>query len=312
MTRDTLLDPAPQLAGWLLGIAALLIVAGALLAGTPLDRELMVSINRAGAGLPIYASSMAVLGLGASGVLIAGFVGLRHPHVPAAIIVMVILGGLVVQIAKNALGVPRPVAVLGPEVLNVIGDALRTRAMPSGHSALLAGVAALAWIGPWRIASWPLRVAVSVVALAGVPMRVVVAAHWPSDVLCGAGVGVAAAVFCGSTRYGVALIDRVDRFARRPAGAVAMAAVLAAVAVGLALSNTGYPIADPVRAGVVAIGAVAAVGWLVRAVRIPAPVLAVPGSGTPSSSAAQTTAQTTAAPADDPSAGLSPSRARVS
>ncbi|MFZ4760103.1 MAG: phosphatase PAP2 family protein [Burkholderiaceae bacterium] len=322
MTRDTLLDPAPRLAWAPLALAVLLILGGALLAGTPLDRELMIGINHAGAGLSVYASSMAVLGLGASGVLLAGFVGLRHPHVPAAIIVMVLIGGLVVQLAKNALGMPRPVAVLGPEVLHVIGDALRTRSMPSGHSALLAGVAALAWIGPWRIASWPLRMGLSLLALAGVPMRVVVAAHWPSDVLCGAGVGIAAAVFCGSSHYGVALIDRVERFARRPPGAVAMAAVLAAVSIGLALSNTGYPSADPVRAGVVAIGVIAVIGWLVRAVRFPTPAFGVAAPGAPPSAAGTASSSsiasfvpsrsdTSASSSADPATGRPPTRPRV-
>jgi glycosyltransferase 2 family protein len=316
-TGDVLPELLPRLAYGPLALAVLLIGAGALLAGTGLDRTLTVAINHAGAAIPIYASSMAILGLGASALLLAGFVGLRHPHVPAAIIVMIVVGGLVVQIAKNALGMPRPIAVLGPGTLNLIGEALLTRSMPSGHSALFAGVAMLAWIGPWRIASWPVRVALTAVALSGIPMRVVVAAHWPSDVLCGAGIGVAVAAVCVLSRYGVALIARVERFLLRSSGAMVMAALLATVAAGLAVSNTGYPTDGLVRATVVAFGIVAAFGWLVRAARC-APWTLARGGAT-SAPAAPTAepavfATSVAAAADDrgPASAAPPGRIGVS
>ncbi|MBW2095775.1 MAG: phosphatase PAP2 family protein [Deltaproteobacteria bacterium] len=87
---------------------------------------------------------------------------------------------------KVWLDVPRPPAVLGPEMLHVIGPRLKHGSFPSGHATTaftMAGIVAL------RVKKWPWRLCLlALAALVGLS-RITVGVHWPLDVLVGAGGG---------------------------------------------------------------------------------------------------------------------------
>jgi len=87
---------------------------------------------------------------------------------------------------KAWLDVPRPPAVLGPEMLHVIGPRLKHGSFPSGHATTaftMAGIVAL------RLKKWPWRLCLLILATLVGLSRITVGVHWPLDVLVGAGGG---------------------------------------------------------------------------------------------------------------------------
>jgi hypothetical protein len=113
------------------------------------------------------------------------------------------LGGLCVDVVKLSVERVRPRAADLTGVVSWFGTfgtgslaAPKPRmsdlmSFPSGHSAVAAGLAAaLAWRYPH---GWPLFACLAVAAAA---QRVVSSAHYPSDVACGAAVGLLGAALC--------------------------------------------------------------------------------------------------------------------
>ncbi len=93
--------------------------------------------------------------------------------------------GIVVQILKHVLDLPRPLAVLGPSQVRVLGERLRAHSMPSGHASAAATFATFLSLRYGRVGalSW-------IVALGGGLARVYVGAHWARDVVVGWAIGV--------------------------------------------------------------------------------------------------------------------------
>jgi undecaprenyl-diphosphatase len=90
-----------------------------------------------------------------------------------------ILVPLVTQPLKDLFNEPRPAKVL--DDLTILGETLRYRSFPSGHSATIAAVLRPLWDwkGPWGNA-------VLLVVMVGVAgSRVLVGAHFPADVIAG-------------------------------------------------------------------------------------------------------------------------------
>lgn len=121
----------------------------------------------------------------------------------ARMIAATYLGGLLVDLIKISVARVRPRAADLTSVASVFGtfgdSALAVdkphladlMSFPSGHSAVAAGLAAaLAWRYPH---GWPLF---AFLAAATAIQRVVTSAHYPSDVACGAAVGLIAAACC--------------------------------------------------------------------------------------------------------------------
>jgi membrane-associated phospholipid phosphatase len=121
----------------------------------------------------------------------------------AAMIAATYLGGLLVDVVKVSVERVRPRAADLASVgswLGTFGDAALAvekphatdlMSFPSGHSAVAAGLAAaLSWRYPH---GWPLFAAL---AVATAVQRVTTSAHYPSDVACGAAVGLIAAACC--------------------------------------------------------------------------------------------------------------------
>jgi len=159
------------------------------------------------------------------------------PHAPRWLMAMLwgaLPTTLFVHGLKWAVHAERPISVLGPEGVHVVGAALRHGSFPSGHTAtafLAAGCVVLC-LSAMRQRRWALPI-IAVAALVGLS-RVAVGAHWPLDVLVGAagGWGCAALGVWAANRWSAGQSGRGLR-------------VLGALAVVLGVSLWLRPLAEP-------------------------------------------------------------------
>jgi undecaprenyl-diphosphatase len=108
-----------------------------------------------------------------------------------------LIGALVSQVIKNTLPIPRPASVLGVDNLSIIDHPpLLSGSMPSGHalaaiSCALIVCTVLKRRGIQNSYLWPIALVAGIAAWA----RVAVGAHWPSDVIAGAGLAFSVVAF---------------------------------------------------------------------------------------------------------------------
>lgn len=244
--------PRPVTYAIAIASALVLIAAGAWLHGTPLDARLITLANTLSQGAAPLWSMITVGGLGLSVFIV--FTALAHGRGPqacyglAALLWCFPLGGIVSQGLKKLFDVARPAAVLAPEQLQVIGERLTHGSMPSGHS-ITAGASLAVALACWRLHPLTRLALILLAALVGLS-RNAVAAHWPSDVAAGLGIGVL-----------VALLSL--KLATRPALRTWLAGALAQrlLAVGQVVAgvsmlfvHTGYPLAVPLQWALAAVG----------------------------------------------------------
>ncbi len=166
--------------------------------------------------------------------LLAPFI--RHrPEMLKAVLLTVLFAALWVHGLKPLLDNPRPLGMLAPEQVHLIGRALYHYSFPSGHTTTafaLAGVIILARVHPVLAAT-----VLGLACLAGLS-RAVVGAHWPLDILAG--------VFGGwlSAWLGIRLARRVSWQPGRWTH-LGLLAILAGCALVLLFSrNSGLPPGD--------------------------------------------------------------------
>jgi undecaprenyl-diphosphatase len=290
-------EPSPPAASrpwWPLLAGAVLIAAGlALWRDAALNESLFHAVNDLGAAAPAAWSCLSVAGLGLAAWIYLTAFAEQRPRRVARLLWIIVVGGIVIHFIKHGFGTPRPLLALGEARVNVIGEALRTQSMPSGHSAMAGAMLGLMLTdrpglsraegrgrGDGLVAlAAPIGWALLAVGIA--LSRLAVGAHWPADALFGAGLGL---LFAGLAPHAWP-VGAMTRLLSRPLGkrlaalglavsALSIAAtpsVLAAL--GLANSTlekrlaTGYPLAEPLQWLLTLIAAVGAVRWWRAAAR---------------------------------------------
>lgn len=101
-----------------------------------------------------------------------------------------VFNGLTISYLKDALAFPRPLAVLGPGAVTVLGPDRVANSFPSGHATFAFLVAAALAPGTPRV----IQVALWTFAALAALSRVAVGAHFPADVVAGALIGALTAV----------------------------------------------------------------------------------------------------------------------
>ena len=244
---------------------AVLLASGAWLQGSALDRSVLLALNALAPDWALSASTLSVLGLGTSVLVIAGLFGASRPALPAAVLLAIVGGGLLVQWLKWGLDAPRPLAVLGVSELRVVGAAPHVRSMPSGHAAMVASLAAMAGLAmpghwrPWRRVAG--AGALVLAALLGMAARVVVGAHWPADVLVGAGLGLIAAALLLGLKAPRELHASTSRWMAGRSGSRAMAALMVAAGASLWVAERDYPLVGALYGALAGLGLLAALRW---------------------------------------------------
>jgi membrane-associated phospholipid phosphatase len=162
-------------------IALLLLVT---LAGNGGNRSTFVMLNHLGhrLGDPFWLN-LTMLGDGAVALALVVPAIRRSPRCFWAALVAAVFATLWVQLLKQTISVPRPLAVLAVEEFFQSGPAYRAVSFPSGHATAIFAIAGI-WIMalPGRAL---LRAALLLLAVLVSLSRVMVGVHWPIDILWG-------------------------------------------------------------------------------------------------------------------------------
>ena len=117
---------------------------------------------------------------------------LLAPRLLSAGIISGLFAGLFVLILKPIINLPRPAALLGGGDIYLIGEPLLQNAMPSGHTLTAFAIASAYFFSIEPSRRRPLYLLFVISTLVGIS-RIAVGAHWLTDVLVGASLGI----WCG-------------------------------------------------------------------------------------------------------------------
>lgn len=110
----------------------------------------------------------------------------RNPRLVLAVGVGLLLSTAIGQSIKYAVAAPRPLLVLPPDLVHLIGPSLRFRAFPSGHAATAFAVAGgFAFTAARRRIGWAVLAPAVLIAIS----RSVAGVHWPTDIAVGGAIG---------------------------------------------------------------------------------------------------------------------------
>ena len=231
------------------------------LRASPIDRALFVAINDAAWRWlpPLVPACVTILGHGLSATMLLAPALLRAPGFLMAGLYATPIALLLSRVPKALIDSPRPAATLEPALIHINGIHLAGHnSFPSGHAItafLVVGVL-LAGSGAARL-RWPAAIAVVLAGFAVALSRIAVGAHWPSDALAGAGLGLVAG-FTG------AQVERRWPVGSRPGARVWLALLVLACAASLPWIDLGYPLARPLQLALAAAGGALAAAALWR------------------------------------------------
>ena len=174
------------------------------------DPGLFYFFNRQLAALPdIVWSLFSLLGTGWAVFALTAPTLWRAPRVVVAWLCAAPLAGALTRVGKMMADNPRPLEVLDPQTIHLIGEPLFVAAMPSGHT-LTAFAAASAIYFSLPPAGRQRFLWLFAVALGVGLSRMAVGAHWPADVAVGAALGLASGLL------GAWLCSRIEPQYLRP------------------------------------------------------------------------------------------------
>jgi membrane-associated phospholipid phosphatase len=148
------------------------------------NRSVFLLLNRLGHPLgDAFWLHLTLLGDGAVALALLLPAIRRSPQCFWAALLAGLFAALWVQVLKQAVSVPRPLAVLPPGLFFQSGPAYRAVSFPSGHAAASFAVAGI-WIMTLPGRNW-MRAALLALAVLVSLSRVMVGVHWPIDILWG-------------------------------------------------------------------------------------------------------------------------------
>lgn len=193
-------------ATWLAIVGGMLVATGVVLRSTGLDTAWMLRVHAdAPSAWGVVAwSCLTVLGLGWSviAILLALDRGPGQGRIAALLVPTLVVAALLARVPKSLLAKPRPAGTDIAPQLHVIGHAFTGKvSMPSGHAVAAGALLALLFVmlprRRWLAAGIPVALACLAISLS----RVVVGAHWPSDVFVGTGLGLISVSFVLAPRW---------------------------------------------------------------------------------------------------------------
>lgn len=240
-----------------LALALVLAITGSQMLHEELDQRWCLIINQWQQPWPYAWQLLSLSALGIVAFFLITALSSDQPRRVAALLMTVVVGGIWVHAVKRLVMTDRPLAFYGPEhpTFHVLGDLLRTHGMPSGHSASAMAMALLMSLGlnrqapAWRRGLWVGTWAM--LGLAQATSRIVVGAHWPSDVLVGCAIGMAVVPMVWHLPFTQRLGDWLSGLWQRRA----LALVVPALAVGFVVVPQGIEITPPVATAVLLLGA---------------------------------------------------------
>lgn len=256
---DTAWPRTRRLAGPVLGIGGVLIVLGAAAELLGVSRALLRAVHDGPALWPDAWAALTLLGFGWPLLILAAvFAGARGTQA-SLFLKAALLAMILAQVPKSLWFRPRPALVLQPSELSIVGEAvLHTASMPSGHALAAFSLLAVAWCSRQdRAWSWRRRLtwAGAWVLASGVAWsRVAVGAHWPADVLVGAGLGL----WAGVLAWRWEMRWPWGAWFESPRGLWAVPIFLVVSAVAWGLTRTGYPSAAWLQGALVALALIEA------------------------------------------------------
>jgi hypothetical protein len=171
------------------------LVCGLCLFFSPLNLQAMLWLNHLTPGLDGFWSFITQFGEGGAALLWLLVITRFSPGGNAVSLKVFLLGSLLSPLLKSWVASPRPLGVIQAGLLNSIGQPPSgSNSMPSGHSMTVFAAMAVIFLSyRFKARHWPVAVLLALLAALVALSRVMVGAHWPADVLAGAGAGLALA-----------------------------------------------------------------------------------------------------------------------
>ena len=175
----------------LLAVSIALVLLGLGLSHSAFNSEWMLTLNHLTPGWDALWSFATQFGEGGAALLILLVLTRFSQEGTALALKVYLLGSLVSPLLKSGFAYPRPLSQFDPGMLHTIGQPPSgPNSMPSGHSMTVFATLAVLTVAFSLHKKIPWMAVLSTCAVLVGVSRVMVGAHWPADVLAGAGVGL--------------------------------------------------------------------------------------------------------------------------